>query len=72
MRDGNMLPKDACHHALKVVYEHFPTTKAGIICMNSDGEFGAAAIGFPYFSYTVMSKHYSEPHVITVAPSTYA
>jgi len=65
------LPKDACHHALKVLYKKFPTTKAGIVCMNHAGEYGAAAVGFRAFYYTIMNKVMSQPHVIKVNPTRY-
>ena len=66
-----MLPKQACHHALKVVYKHYPTTKAAIVCLNDKGEFGAASIGYPAFYYTVMNKVFTDAKIFKVNPTTY-
>jgi N4-(beta-N-acetylglucosaminyl)-L-asparaginase len=53
MRQG-YVPKEACELALSVIPIYFPTFQGGIVCLNKDGEHGAAAYNMD-FSYSVAS-----------------
>ncbi len=55
MRSGQT-PKTACETALQPILHKEPDTKVALICLNVQGEFGAASVGFDPFLYTVRNQ----------------
>jgi N4-(beta-N-acetylglucosaminyl)-L-asparaginase len=47
-------PAKACEMALSVIPRYYPTFQGGIVCLNKDGQYGAAAYNMD-FSFSLAS-----------------
>jgi N4-(beta-N-acetylglucosaminyl)-L-asparaginase len=67
MRKG-MSPADACADAVKRIEKYFPVFDLGLVCVNPDGEWGAAAHGTWTFTYCAAAPSTNGEVVCTKAP----
>ena len=58
-------PTTACKQAIAPIATHFPTFSGGLVCLDKDGNHGAATYNMA-FSYSVFADGMSEARAITV------
>ncbi|XP_078369248.1 N(4)-(Beta-N-acetylglucosaminyl)-L-asparaginase-like isoform X1 [Oculina patagonica] len=67
MRQGKS-PSEAASLALARIARYYPKYSGGLVAVNKDGEFGAAAHGWTFFKYSVCNPDLGKVTVYSVKP----
>lgn len=67
MRQGKS-PTEAATLALTRIAKYYPKYSGGLVVVNKDGEFGAAAHGWTFFKYSVCNPQLGKVTVYSVQP----
>lgn len=67
MRQGKS-PTEAATMALTRIAKYYPKYSGGLVVVNKDGEFGAAAHGWTFFKYSVCNPQLGKVTVYSVQP----
>lgn len=67
LRQGKS-PSEAASLALGKIAKYYPKYSGGLVVVNKDGEFGAAAHGWTFFKYSVCNPDLGKVTVFSVKP----
>ena len=60
-------PQEACEMAVSEIINYFPSATAGLVCVNKEGDYGAAAINWS-LSYAVQNGESDDVQTFSVDP----
>lgn len=67
MRQGKT-PTEAATLALEKIARYYPNFNGGLVAVNKEGQYGAAAHGWTFFKYSVCNPDLGKVTVYSVKP----